>query len=751
MSAVERKSNLLAFWLVATLGIVAAAVHPRTFFLPSLKTDVLLLSAAVLFLLVARTAVLTRRLQGPAALLGVWLVVYTLSTVLAEGHAFRLLRGLAVLLAYVLVALISREVFWRKGPWILSGYLSCALLLASIAVFQAGGKDLIYDHSENSFLGASPFLPVSTFGNTNACAAWLAPALAVSVALALGRGVHSHLALAALLPLVAALILARSRGSWIAALIAVGLVFWWGRGQLRRPRALGIVAVALGGVALGLLTPHRDSEVQRKTLGLGLERSSNVVRLSVLKGSTELLKESPWLGHGPDQFRVQYPRFREAEEAQTPTRFGATSEVDHPHNLPLRLACEGGLLSLFLAALVFLGVWRHLWTTGSAYRGDDGAGSRALLGGLTAFAVGGLFWSSLQSAEVGVVAAVFLGGALASRMEVEETSARRSFAALFLAGVCAVLLAGLSLPGLWGEAQTVRAIDHWQASEEQWQSLASAAERDPFSLDRQYSIAMVLADTLRVRPEQSEALLNAAALCAQRALQVHPQHVPSLELAAQISVQQGDSATALPRLRRLKQLEPWRPVPAQQLAKLERQWGRSAAAAATLADHLQEKDLEQTLTQVEELRKAGDSRQGAQLLHALVERYPAHANLQRVYALCLKDLGDEQGYCRHMGAAQLGFALESLQLHEYDVMERNLSLAQRFLGPDAEAVHLLRVLRTFRQQGEVAAQTVLRDLPPPVEKAYPALPRWLLLQCEELLSVPALAGPLRQRGFAEPR
>src|SRR5262249_51354725 len=149
------------------------------------------------------------------------------------------------------------------------------------------------------------------------------------------------------------------------------------------------------GLALGLLAQHAGSaapELAAKPLGLGLERTSNVVRLDVARGTAALASRHLLLGVGPGGFRDAYPEVRPGREARTPTREGYGSEVDHPHCEPLRQLAEGGVPALLAFALALLSTWRALAASRGSARSDDGRLRAGLLGAVAAWCVSGLFW-----------------------------------------------------------------------------------------------------------------------------------------------------------------------------------------------------------------------------------------------------------------------------------------------------------------------------------------------------------------------
>ena len=739
-------TGLLALALIGILAIVAFAVHPRIYYLPPRKVDVLLLVCAVLCLLPAFRPVLQRTLQGPALLLALCMVAFSLSASLAEGHGWPRLRQTLLLVAFVLLTLASREVFWEHGARILGALVLVGGVLGALALGQIAGFDTIYASAGRD----SPFLAVATFANTNAFAAVAAPLFAVACARSLCAPAGRVLPLLAAALLAAGLTGARSRGGWLAAAVGLLAVFWLLRHERSRTALLSLAVAVLVGTGAALLLQHPESEAQQKPLGLGLERHSNVVRWSMARGSLALIQEAPWFGQGPGQFRVEYPRHREQQEAAVPTRYGTTSEVDHPHSMPLRIAVEGGLVTAALLGAFLLAVLWHLRGMDAAWQGDDGSGRAALLAGMLAFCTSSLTWSTLQHAEVLVIAALLAGGALASRVEWETVrgGGLRLGTRLVAVGLTVAFL-GVSLPGLVGATQTLRATAGETLRESELLALGRAAGNDPFDLDRQKLVGGIYHQALVLYPEREDLLVAGMEKCSQRALAVHPQHVDSLERLAEAAVRRGQPERARRFLERIWKLEPWRGGVEEELAALQQRLGRGAEAARLRADQVRRvEELGPVLEQAEVWRRDGHARQAAQLLDALRARFGGQAELHRQYALVLKDLGDSAGRDREMHRAQLAYALESLRLGETEVARSsNLRLARRF-GPDETLS--LALLEACIDVTEGRREQAAKKLSASFSQPPTRVPVWLLEGCRELWQEPALAPLLEALALPEP-
>jgi O-antigen ligase len=201
-------------------------------------------------------------------------------------------------------------------------------------------------------------------------------------------GRRARVALIVCLPVVAlALLLAMTRGIWIAT--AVGLVYllWcWRRWTVALVPALALVALAVPPVrerALSLIQPHG-------------QRDSNDHRRYTFRTGIEIVRAHPWFGLGPERVG---PHFREYVPKDLspvlPEGF-----YGHLHNIYLQFAAERGVPAL-LALLAFLALAMRRWLA-RLRAGDDGAAwlSRAAVAILIGILVTGLFEHNLGDSEM---------------------------------------------------------------------------------------------------------------------------------------------------------------------------------------------------------------------------------------------------------------------------------------------------------------------------------------------------------------
>ncbi len=162
------------------------------------------------------------------------------------------------------------------------------------------------------------------------------------------------------------LLLSWSRGAWLAAMVgAAAMALVWLAAVLRPPvRPVALLALiaglmlALTGLAVGGLA--RSPAAITARLGSVAEtfavwdvadvevndaNFATVERVAHWQAAAAMWADRPWVGQGPGQYELAYPRFR---LARWPEPLG------HAHNLYLHLAAETGLLGL-AAYLLLLG------------------------------------------------------------------------------------------------------------------------------------------------------------------------------------------------------------------------------------------------------------------------------------------------------------------------------------------------------------------------------------------------------------
>jgi O-antigen ligase len=737
-----------ALWFALALAAVAFATQPVAYDLHAFKVAVALLAGSLTLLLAPAQRALERALGGALRAWALWLALLAASAAVAifstgfDARGAATVRELLLAVLFVVVAAAVRESAWPLGPRIASALLVVAAAAAAVALAQPFGVDLVYG-------AATKRAAVGTFGNTNACAAFLAPLLPLALARTTARGASRWLAAAAVVVIGGALLVARARGGWIAAAAGVAVVFVARR---RAGAPLGLAAVALAaGLALGFAAQQSAAsapELAAKPLGLGLERTSNVVRLDVARGTAALASHHLLLGVGPGGFRDAYFEHRPEREARTPTRGGYASDVDHPHCEPLRQLAEGGAAGLLVFLLALLATWRSLLAARGAARDDDGRLRAGLLGALAAWGVSGLFWSTLYDPPTLLLGALLVGLSLAGEDGAEPRVPRTL---LRLPVTALLVVAGIGYAQATLRAERVE----WAAARDNTldradlAAIAEAAATDSLNFDRNYSVARKEIEAAALSPDGGDEFLARARDCLRRALALLPDHVAARLSMAEARVRGGDEKGARAELERAHRLEPWRGAVAPALAQLLIASGRPYAAARARLEVEGDAAVAPLRELAQKLLAAGRTRDAAQVLDLLSERTPDDGELARELSLAMQALDDSDGFARAQRRAQLSYAVIALSESRSEDARENLRIARRYAPPPAALEELLEAcVDAQRNRVEDAARRLAAlETESGAEAWRRATPRQLQV-LRFLLRVPALA-PEAQRFGAE--
>jgi O-antigen ligase len=290
--------------------------------------------------------------------------------------------------------------------------LAGAGIASLYALLQATGLDPVRWAGVALYTAAEQFpRPFGTLGHPNILGVTSAAAFAAAVALALGEPRRALVggALAALF--AATTVATLSRGAWLGALAggfaaAAFVALERRRIQLERKAVAWVAGVAIMIAAVFWLGGFGSTLAVRFSELLHPESGSARSRLEIWRIALLAWKGSPWLGHGPDTFQLEFQRF------QTPAywRYEWATVPGHAHSIYLQTLATRGILGaaagLALAiggALAATAAWRNAPT----WRPLTGA-----LGAMiVAMAVAGVFGVLGMS---GATLLAFAGGSLAS-------------------------------------------------------------------------------------------------------------------------------------------------------------------------------------------------------------------------------------------------------------------------------------------------------------------------------------------------
>ncbi len=276
-------------------------------------------AAAIALLVLGASAV-----RGPDA----WAAARLLALLLAAG-TFLLAVENAVFEAGELLPLV-RAAAWAQG--IAAGY----------GLLQAAGIDFPFPWREEGRI-----LPVSTLGNPNFAAEFVAASLPLTVLVAIrSRGAGRAGAILGVLLGIGLLAAARGRAAFLlgvpCAAAAAGALLLYARGGGRR-----IAGFALGGAALvALLAGEHGKLSSAMELPSWLGRSDTfVVRRDLARGTARMLLDHP-LGVGAGNWEAAGPPYRTEAEY----RASLFRDPGEAHDDLLQFAAEGGWPFAFAAA-----------------------------------------------------------------------------------------------------------------------------------------------------------------------------------------------------------------------------------------------------------------------------------------------------------------------------------------------------------------------------------------------------------------
>ncbi len=143
-----------------------------------------------------------------------------------------------------------------------------------------------------------------------------------------------------------------SRGAWlgnICAMIFLGMVM-----NKKILLGLGIVII----ISL-LFLPEK--QMYRVKNMFNLQYGANAERIYLWQGALTMIKDRPFLGHGPGSFQVLYPKYVPVISEETKNKFFPSHRHRHAHNIFIHMAAEAGIVA-FLTIIWLLGAsFKYSW------------------------------------------------------------------------------------------------------------------------------------------------------------------------------------------------------------------------------------------------------------------------------------------------------------------------------------------------------------------------------------------------------
>jgi len=358
---------------------------------------------------------------------------------------------------------------------------------------------------------------------------------------------------------VAAVALSGSR-SGIAALVAVGTLYIWGRhavkGKIRRWWVLAFLGtIVLGGVLL-----------------YNWKKDSADGRLLVWRCTAEMMADAPFAGHAPGSFQAEYMGYQAAFLERHPEGrwVWLADNVKHPFNEYLKLGAECGLAGLAVLAVGLWWLWRG-WRRNSRERAP-------LFLGIAGIAVCGLFSYPLN--YPGVAALFFLLLGLIGREEKQIHWQGRRWCFPFISiSLALVVFTGYwaKQEALWGQLSRMSLQGNFAEAEQGYRVLYPFLRENPlflYNYGAELHYAGCWSESLAIMEECAEGLDD----------------VDVRLLLGDACERIGDDAGAERHFRQAASMCPVRFVPPYRLVKLYERTGRHEEAVC-LAAELAEKPV----------------------------------------------------------------------------------------------------------------------------------------------------------------
>ena len=315
-------------------------------------SQILLGASLALVILLVATRQASLRLPSGWQFLAFFAVWTTLSW-LVNGHLFEgrfQIRKFYVLLIVVVIATTFRGL--RDARWVVSIWLGLGALSALWGLGQFWRK---WDLARRA--GSNFYLSYVSARITGFNSHWMTFSEILMFALLAGLAIilwdratpvrWRWTAGVAVLLCGLAIVLAMTRGVWIAAAAGLLYLLWaWRRWTVLALPVVAVLAFAIGPPGLrermiSIVHPHGDAD-------------SNMHRYVTFRTGVEMIKAHPLLGLGPDMIRYEFQQYVPADIPRPlPAGF-----YGHLHNVYVQFSAERGIPAM-LAMIGFL-VW-NLW------------------------------------------------------------------------------------------------------------------------------------------------------------------------------------------------------------------------------------------------------------------------------------------------------------------------------------------------------------------------------------------------------
>jgi O-antigen ligase len=389
---------------------------------------------------------------------------------------------------------------------------------------------------------------------------------------------HKNYAAATLLMLIPAALAVRlpeTLGTWLQR-IAIGLALF--EILFLRTRGVWLAAALMALVAAGVYATQKDSTYRNQSLialailvvGVGIaivfggaekvfDSSTIQSRVHYWKASQEMFLDNPISGVGGGQWKIEYPAT--GLKGTNESVMNGTTSILRPHNDILWLLSETGIGALFFIGMMLLALL-HLLKT-----------KEQLLFGLTIVAFGAYGFGEfpLERTTLLIPFAVAMGYLASRSKSIYEGGKPLSMG---LSAVALVFTVAVSLARVGGEKEAAQALDGYMKRNARAMVQNSAAATGTFFEMDIYNNPMPYFEGLGILisggQKPNAGILKRSAAAFEQALEIHPNHILSLNQLAQIRRIEGDYAEASRLYNQVLAMSPRNTSAALRLAEVER-------------------------------------------------------------------------------------------------------------------------------------------------------------------------------------
>jgi O-antigen ligase len=456
--------------------------------------------------------------------------------------------------------LISRQIFKsreKEGILALSLGSQLALGIAALSLFPA----LLDAYKQNNiYLATGPL-----FTHKNYAAASLLMLLPFSMMAKSNGPLMVWLQRIVIALGLLCILLLRTRGVWFAGITmgVVALIYFNMRGQkIASKKSFIAIGIFLAGVTTAILAGGSEKIFNSSTIQ---------TRMHYWNAASEMYLDNPLTGVGAGQWKVFYPET--GLKGTNESVMNGTTTILRPHNDVLWLLSETGIGVGFFIALVVAGFIISIRKEGNIYMGLT----------LVAFTVYGFAEFPLERSSMLLPLGIALGYA-ASRQKPLLKLPKILVAGL--AGLAFLFTITVGSARIAGEKNAKQALDGYMSrNTRQMQVFSEKAEGTFFEMDI-YNNPMAYFQGLALLtsggPKPSNKRLLSGTKAFERALEIHPNHMLSLNQLAQIKRIQGDIAGASILYSKVLEMSPRNTSAALKLMEVERTRGNIYAALDAL-------------------------------------------------------------------------------------------------------------------------------------------------------------------------